>query len=299
MGAPPMQPQQHLFHPDQVDEYVAAMRLGVDHLAEALRRVSGPATGQTPEKAARLVSDVDLDLPLGDPAAALDEMSRIYLDDAVWFHEPAYAAHLNCPVVIPALLAELFVSGVNSSPRHLRPERGRHLRRAAPRRLDRRADRLRPGADGIFTSGGTPVQPPGAACSRATGRWRPGRGARPAGCAILASADGALQRPEVGPPARARRRRGGHGSRRRRAPDGRRRTEQGALGLPRRRAGADGGRRHRRHHRLRCDRPAAARSPSCATCTTPGCTSTRRTAAGCWPPAGGATGWPASSGPTR
>ena len=42
------------------------MRLGVDHLAETLRRVSGPATGQSPEQAAQLVADIDLDRPLHD-----------------------------------------------------------------------------------------------------------------------------------------------------------------------------------------------------------------------------------------
>ena len=39
-------PEHQLFHPDRADEYVSTMRLGVDHLADALRRVSGPATGQ-------------------------------------------------------------------------------------------------------------------------------------------------------------------------------------------------------------------------------------------------------------
>ncbi|WP_235557660.1 pyridoxal phosphate-dependent decarboxylase family protein [Nocardioides sp. Leaf307] len=105
----------HLFHPDHADAYVASMRLGVDHLADALTRVSGPATGVGPAQAAKPVLDVDLDAPLEDPAAALEEMGRLWLDDTVWFHEPTYAAHLNCPVVIPALLAEVFVSGVNAS----------------------------------------------------------------------------------------------------------------------------------------------------------------------------------------
>ena len=152
MSAPP---EHQLFHPDQADAYVRTMRLGVDHLADALRRVSGPATGQAPEKAARLVADVDLDAPLGDPADALAEMSRIYLDDAIWFHEPTYAAHLNCPVVIPALLAEVFVSGVNSSLDTFDQSVGgtfveRHL-------IDWTAARIGFGttADGIFTSGGT------------------------------------------------------------------------------------------------------------------------------------------------
>jgi glutamate/tyrosine decarboxylase-like PLP-dependent enzyme len=145
----------HLLHPDHVDEYVATMRLGVDHLAETMRRVTRASTGVPPEQAAKLVADVDLDRPLDDVEQALVEMSRIYLDDAVWFHEPTYAAHLNCPVVVPALLAEVFVSGVNSSLDTFDQSAGgtfveRHL-------VDWTAQRIGfgPAADGIFTSGGT------------------------------------------------------------------------------------------------------------------------------------------------
>ena len=145
----------HLLHPQHVDEYVATMRLGVDHLAETLRRVTGASTGVQPEQAAKLVADIDLDRPLHDAEQALVEMSRIYLDDAVWFHEPTYAAHLNCPVVVPALLAEVFVSAVNSSLDTFDQSGGgtfveRHL-------VDWTAQRIGFGAtaDGIFTSGGT------------------------------------------------------------------------------------------------------------------------------------------------
>lgn len=156
MSTPPAQGAvQHLFHPAHVEQYVAAMRLGVDHLARTLATVRGPATGVLPEPAAKAVADVDLDRPLGDAGAALEELSRVYLDDAVWFHEPAYAAHLNCPVVIPALLAEVFVSAVNSSLDTFDQSAGgtfveRHL-------VDWTAGRIGfgPTADGIFTSGGT------------------------------------------------------------------------------------------------------------------------------------------------
>jgi L-2,4-diaminobutyrate decarboxylase len=145
----------HLFHPDHADAYVDAMRLGVDHLAATLRRVHAPATGVPPEQAAKAVADVDLDRPLGDAGAALAEMSRLYLDDAVWFHEPSYAAHLNCPVVIPALLAEVFVSAVNSSLDTFDQSVGgtfveRHLVDWTNARIG-----FGEGADGIFTSGGT------------------------------------------------------------------------------------------------------------------------------------------------
>jgi L-2,4-diaminobutyrate decarboxylase len=131
------------------------MRMGVDHLATTLRALTGPATGTPPEHAAKLVADIDLDRPLHDPERALAEMSEIYLDDAIWFHDPGYAAHLNCPVVIPALLAEVFVSAVNSSLDTFDQSVGgtfveRHLVDWTARRIG-----FGPGADGIFTSGGT------------------------------------------------------------------------------------------------------------------------------------------------
>jgi len=148
-------PSPHLLHPQHVDEYVASMRLAVDHLAQTLRRVTRASTGIAPHQAAKLVADIDLDLPLEDAEQALVEISRIYLDDAVWFHEPTYAAHLNCPVVVPALVAEVFVSAVNSSLDTFDQSVGgtfveRHL-------IDWTAQRIgfAPDADGIFTSGGT------------------------------------------------------------------------------------------------------------------------------------------------
>jgi L-2,4-diaminobutyrate decarboxylase len=146
---------EHVFHPDQVEEYVAAMRLGVDFLAASLSRVSGPSTGVLPEVAAKAVTDVDLDRPLGDQQAALEEMGRLWLDDTVWFHEPSYAAHLNCPVVIPALLAEVFVSAVNPSlDTYDQSVAGTYVERHL---VDWTAGRIGfgPEADGIFTSGGT------------------------------------------------------------------------------------------------------------------------------------------------
>lgn len=151
----------HLFHPVNSDAWVASLLTGVDHLSRHLRTVDGPSNGTAPELAAKLVTDVDLDAPLGDTSAALDEMSRLYLDDAVWFHDTGYAAHLNCPVVIPALVAELFVSSVNSSLDTFDQSIGgtfmeRHLvawtaaRIGFPQGPDDQAS-----ADGIFTSGGT------------------------------------------------------------------------------------------------------------------------------------------------
>ena len=295
MSAPP---EHQLFHPDQADAYVRTMRLGVDHLADALRRVAGPATGQAPEKAARLVADVDLDRPLGDPADALAEMSRIYLDDAIWFHEPTYAAHLNCPVVIPALLAEVFVSGVNSSLDTFDQSVGgtfveRHL-------VDWTAARI--GFGPTAPTGSSPAAAPSrtsrACTSPATARWPAGPPGSSAGCGS--------SRPSTGTSA----------SRRPPACSASA-TPRSSRSRPTPAAGwtsAPSARRCRRPSPTGWSRwpsspppapPTSARStrcapsPSSATCTTPGCTSTRRTAAGCSPRTGCGTGWPASSAPTR
>ena len=155
MSTPPAHPHSHLFHPARLDAYVAAMGLGVEHLARTLADVTGPATGVLPEQAAKAVADVDLERPLGDPRAALAELSRVWLDDTVWFHEPAYAAHLNCPVVIPALMAEVFVSAVNASLDTFdQSVAGMFVER---RLVEWTAERIGfgPAADGVFTSGGT------------------------------------------------------------------------------------------------------------------------------------------------
>ncbi len=149
-------PLRHVFHPDHVDEYVATLDEGIAHLAGHLVEVTRPATGAGPEQAAKQVLDVDLDRPLGDTSAALDEMSRLWLQDAVWFHDPGYAAHLNCPIVIPALLAEVYIAAVNSSLDTFDQSVGatfieRHLVAWTAERLGLPADT----ADGIFTSGGS------------------------------------------------------------------------------------------------------------------------------------------------
>ncbi|HEY3479063.1 MAG TPA: aspartate aminotransferase family protein, partial [Streptomyces sp.] len=95
------------------------------------------------------------DRPLEDTASALDELDEVYLRDAVYFHHPRYLAHLNCPVVIPALLGEAILSTINSSLDTWDQSAGGTL--IERRLIDWTAGRfgLGPAADGIFTSGGS------------------------------------------------------------------------------------------------------------------------------------------------
>lgn len=181
--------RQHLFHPANAPDYREAVGSAVDHLVRHLSGTAGrPLTGITPREAAERVAAVDLDRPLGEGPDALREsmaeLSRLWLDDAIWFHEPTAAAHLNCPVVIPALAAEVLISGVNSSLDTFDQSAGatfieRHLVDWTAARIGYDAQ-----ADGVFTTGGTQSNLQALLLAR-------GRQVAPAGrMRIFASADG-------------------------------------------------------------------------------------------------------------
>ncbi|MER7590810.1 aspartate aminotransferase family protein [Micromonospora sp. NPDC127501] len=144
-----------LLHGGSVEQYRRTIADGVDRVARRVATVDRPGTGITPAELAPLVDRVDLDRPLGDAGAALDELENVYLRDAVWFHHPRYLAHLNCPVAIPALLGEAVLTAVNSSLDTWDQSAGATL--IERRLIDWTAERigLGPRADGIFTSGGS------------------------------------------------------------------------------------------------------------------------------------------------
>ncbi|MFE2633211.1 pyridoxal phosphate-dependent decarboxylase family protein [Streptomyces scopuliridis] len=145
----------HLLNDATAERYRRSVTEGVERVADRLAMTRRPFTGVTPEALAPVVSAVDLDRPLGDASAALDELERVYLRDAVYFHHPRYLAHLNCPVVIPAVLGETVLSAVNSSLDTWDQSAGGTL--IERRLIDWTAGRIGLGAsaDGVFTSGGT------------------------------------------------------------------------------------------------------------------------------------------------
>ncbi|MFV2020205.1 pyridoxal phosphate-dependent decarboxylase family protein [Micromonospora sp. LOL_023] len=145
----------HLFGRHTVDAYVSSIDQTVAGLADRVRAVRQPYSGASVASLQQMVDRVDLDTPLGSVDAALDEIGTLYLDHAVWFHEPTYLAHLNCPVAIPALSAELLLAAVNSSVDTWdQSTSGTLIER---RMIDWTAQRIGfgPAADGVFTSGGT------------------------------------------------------------------------------------------------------------------------------------------------
>ncbi|MFE3324672.1 pyridoxal phosphate-dependent decarboxylase family protein [Streptomyces sp. NPDC059176] len=145
----------HLLNGTTAEHYRRSVTEGVERVADKLATTRRPFTGVTPPELAPAIAAVDLDRPLGDSAAALDELEELYLRDAVYFHHPRYLGHLNCPVVIPAVLGEAVLSAVNSSLDTWDQSVGGTL--IERRLIDWTADRigLGPAADGVFTSGGT------------------------------------------------------------------------------------------------------------------------------------------------
>lgn len=145
----------HLLNDATAEEYRRSVTEGVERVASRLASTRQPFTGVTPDELAPLIAGVDLDKPLGDSSAALDELEQVYLRDAVYFHHPRYLGHLNCPVVIPAVLGEAVLSAVNSSLDTWDQSVGGTL--IERKLIDWTTGRigLGPAADGVFTSGGT------------------------------------------------------------------------------------------------------------------------------------------------
>ncbi|KPC62028.1 pyridoxal phosphate-dependent decarboxylase family protein [Streptomyces chattanoogensis] len=157
-GISPTEPadsRAHLLNNATAARYRAAVTESVARVSARIAATDRPFTGISVEGLTPTVAAVDLEAPLHDPAAALDELEEVYLRDAVYFHHPRYLAHLNCPVVIPALVGEAVLAAVNSSLDTWDQSAGGTL--IERRLIDWTAGRAGLGehADGIFTSGGS------------------------------------------------------------------------------------------------------------------------------------------------
>ena len=123
-------------------------------VAERLRTVRAPSVGPDRRRLEQLVTDVDLDGPGVGDAAALTEADALYAGNAVWFHHPSYLAHLNCPVVLPAVAAEAMLAAINTSV-------DTYDQSLVATLMEQRLVRWTAGrigfeaGDGVFTSGGT------------------------------------------------------------------------------------------------------------------------------------------------
>ncbi|MFE7405536.1 pyridoxal phosphate-dependent decarboxylase family protein [Isoptericola sp. NPDC057559] len=96
-------------------EYAGALHAVVDDVAARVAAAEQPFCGASRRELQALVDDVDLDGPPVGTPDALRETAELYASHAVWFHHPGYAAHLNCPVALPAVGAEAMLAAINTS----------------------------------------------------------------------------------------------------------------------------------------------------------------------------------------
>lgn len=141
------------------DRSLEAYRSGMQRCIELVRRTLSanqrPFSGIEPRELQPEFEAIDLDRPLGDLEASLEEIQRLYLDHAVHFHHPHYVAHLNCPITLPSVLAEAIATPLNTAVETWDQSAGATL--IEQKLIDWTAARIGLGdaADGVFTSGGT------------------------------------------------------------------------------------------------------------------------------------------------
>jgi L-2,4-diaminobutyrate decarboxylase len=144
-----------IFYAGSADEYNSAMRMAVKMVNAFLANTRKPFSGIKPDQLAGVFHTIDFDTPLTDYKSLLEEVDLLYVKHATAFHLPHYIAHLNCPVVIPALAAEVLVSAINSSQdTYDQSAGGTFMERKI---VDWTAAEIGygPDSDGIFTAGGS------------------------------------------------------------------------------------------------------------------------------------------------
>ncbi|MDQ1096655.1 MULTISPECIES: pyridoxal phosphate-dependent decarboxylase family protein [Chryseobacterium] len=147
---------EHIFHPDNHHHYRNAIDTTADLVQEFLYRNTKPFSGIEAKEMKGKVQEIDLNQKLSSYSELLSEVDDIYVKHATAFHLPQYVAHLNCPVVIPALAGEILVSAINSSQdTYDQSAGGTFMERKL---IDWTAEQIGynvNGSDGVFTAGGS------------------------------------------------------------------------------------------------------------------------------------------------
>lgn len=137
--------------------YQKCINQTVNAVLDHLEHRHTPFTGRSVSSLKEAIDKIYLDdTSMGDRLSeVLHELKTLYLDDAVSFHQPKYVAHLNCPILIPALAAEVIISSLNTSMDTWDQSAGGTL--IEQKLIDWTLDKIHypVDGDGVFTSGGT------------------------------------------------------------------------------------------------------------------------------------------------
>jgi len=146
---------ENLFCELNIQKYQNVMQKAQKSVVAFLEENNQPFSGVSPKALRKQFENINLnDLPMDDDEV-FEEVRMLYTQHAIAFHHPKYVAHLNCPVVIPALAAEMLISAINSSLDTWDQSAGGTL--MEQKLIDWTCHEIGFGknADGIFTSGGS------------------------------------------------------------------------------------------------------------------------------------------------
>ncbi|WP_049898994.1 aspartate aminotransferase family protein [Natrinema sp. J7-1] len=136
--------------------YEDAIDRARDCLVDSFATADGPYAGTDHETLRERIDELTVFPDEGDPlAAVLETVGEDVLADSVRVHDPGCVAHLHCPPAIPALAAELLLSGTNQSLDSFDQAPAASV--LEERVVDACCDLFEypAGADGVFTGGGT------------------------------------------------------------------------------------------------------------------------------------------------
>ncbi|KAA2245745.1 aspartate aminotransferase family protein [Chitinophaga agrisoli] len=144
-----------IFHEGAAAEYEKAMAGARELVLNFLQHNRQPFSGVSAAELKAAFAAVDFDTPLPDYDSLFNEVQELYVKHATAFHLPAYIAHLNCPVVIPAVAAEVLIAAINSSQDTWDQSAGGTLMEQQLISWTAREIGFGPLADGVFTAGGS------------------------------------------------------------------------------------------------------------------------------------------------
>lgn len=144
-----------IFYEKTANAYRQAVGQAQELVMSFLENQKKPFSGITPAELGNEFKKINFDRPLNNYEELFSEVKELYVDHATAFHLPNYIAHLNCPVVIPALAAEVLISAINSSQDTWDQSAGGTLMER--RLIDWTAEQIGfdAEADGVFTGGGS------------------------------------------------------------------------------------------------------------------------------------------------
>ncbi|SEW25061.1 pyridoxal phosphate-dependent decarboxylase family protein [Natrinema salifodinae] len=153
---PPAAASAFLGDPEGNAAYADAIELAREVLVESFATAEGPYAGTDHETLRERLADLPVVPDEGESLdAVLETVADEVLDDSVRVHDPDCVAHLHCPPTIPALAAEVVLSGTNQSLDSFDQAPAASV--LEERVVDACCDLFDypAGADGVFTGGGT------------------------------------------------------------------------------------------------------------------------------------------------